>query len=228
MIVSIHQPAYLPWLGYFDKIRRADTFVFLDNVQFQKSSFQNRNRIRTKDGWIWLTVPVETKGRLYETPLRDIPINNRIGWRKKHVAALRTNYAKAPYGDRMLERTAPFLARDWNFLADLCFEMLIDHLDALKISTKVAKASDMGDFSQSKSELILEICRRLGATRYLSGLLGRDYLDEASFAAAGIEVIYQDYAHPTYRQAYPGFEPAMGIVDALANAECPADLLNIS
>ena len=108
MIVSIHQPAYLPWLGYFDKIARADLFIWLDNVQFQKNSFQNRNKILTKDGPVWLTVPMRTSGVLYETPLKDVEIDNSKNWRVKHLSSIKMNYGKAPadFAQRLTELRA--------------------------------------------------------------------------------------------------------------------------
>ena len=225
LIVSIHQPAYLPWLGYFDKIRRADTFVYLDTVQFQKQSFQNRNKIRTADGWAWLTVPVETKGRLYDTPLRDLPINNRVNWRRKHRAAIAQHYAKAPQFEAVMALLDGFYDRDWDRLSDLCYEMLLAFNRRLGIDTRIVKASNLSGVQGEKSALILDLCRHFGAGRYIAGTLGRNYLDEAAFEAAGIEIAYQDYEHPTYGQLYPGFEPAMAIVDLLMNEANPSEIL---
>ena len=225
MIVSIHQPAYLPWLGYFDKIRRADVFIYLDSVQFQKQSFQNRNKIRTAKGWTWLTVPVETKGRLYDTPLCDLPINNRVNWRRKHRAAIAQNYTKAPHFEAVMALLDAFYGRDWERLSDLCYEMLLAFNARLGIDTTIVKASTLSGVEGDKSELILNLCRQQGARRYLAGTLGRNYLEEAAFAEAGIEIDYQDYQHPVYSQVYPGFEPYMGIVDLLMNEAEPMKTL---
>lgn len=225
MIVSIHQPAYLPWLGYIAKIRQADRFIYLDTVQFQKSSFQNRNKIRTKDGWAWLTVPVETKGRLFDTLLRDIAINNRLDWRRKHRAAIEMNYRRAPCFDRVFPQLASFYEATWLHLSTLCFEMLQSFLAMLDISTEIIAASQLPPTHGAKSDLVLELCRAAGATTYLSGSLGRNYLDLPAFQAAGIKVEFQDYQHPTYLQAYPGFEPYMGVVDLLMCAKNPATIV---
>ena len=223
--VSIHQPAYLPWLGYFDKIRQADCFVYLDTVQFQKQSFQNRNKIRTADGWVWLTVPVETKGKLYDTALKDLAINNRIDWRRKHRAAIEMNYRKAPNFEAVMAWLGPVYDRDWARLSDLCFEMMVTVNRLLGIETEIVKASDLAEVDGSKGDLVLNLCRALGAERYLSGSLGRDYLDAAAFREAGIDLAYQDYTHPQYGQAYPGFEPYMAAVDLLMNEAEPAAVL---
>lgn len=214
-VVSIHQPAYLPWLGYFDKIKRADKFIYLDTVQFQKNSFQNRNKIRTPQGSMWLTVPVRTSGTLYDTALKDVPIDNTTNWQRKHLGGIQANYARARRFDGMIERVRPFYEREWSRLSDLCFEMMTLFLTLLDVTTPVVKASDLPPRTERKSDLVLELCRRAGATHYLSGRLGRDYLDIPSFDAAGIAVEFQDYAHPTYTQAFPGFVPNMGVIDLL-------------
>lgn len=225
MIVSIHQPAYLPWLGYFDKIRRADCFVYLDTVQFQKQSFQNRNKIRTADGWTWLTVPVETKGKLYETPLKDLAINNRVDWRRKHLTAIAMNYGKATCFEAVMPSLTAAFERDWARLSELCYAMLLEFNQRLGIDTRIVKSSDMPEVDGAKSDLVVNLCRALGATRYLAGTLGRNYLEPEAFARHGITLDYQDYEHPVYRQAYPGFEPNMAVVDLLMNQPDPAAIL---
>ncbi len=220
MIVSIHQPAYLPWLGYFDKIARADLFIWLDNVQFQKNSFQNRNKILTKDGPSWLTVPVRTSGVLYETPLKDAEIDNSRNWRAKHVSSIRMNYNKAMRFSDCFPALAGFYEREWQTLDRLCWEMLDYFNTLLGVTTPIRRASDMSA-DGSKSDLVLDLCKKAGATTYLSGALGRDYLDLPSFAAAGIAVEFQDYKHPPYRQAYPGFVPNLAVIDLIMNEERP-------
>jgi hypothetical protein len=223
VIVSIHQPAYLPWLGYFDKIARADLFIWLDNVQFQKNSFQNRNKVLTKDGPVWLTVPVRTSGSLYETPLKDVEIDNSKNWRVKHLSSIRMNYAKAPCFNERFPALARFYEQEWRTLDLLCFEMLAYFNSLLGVTTPIRRASEM-EAGGAKSDLVLDLCRKAGATTYLSGALGRDYLDLASFEKAGIAVEFQDYRHPTYAQAYPGFTPNLGVVDLIMNDARPERL----
>ncbi|SIS47237.1 WbqC family protein [Insolitispirillum peregrinum] len=225
MIVSIHQPAYLPWLGYFDKILKSDLFLYLDTVQFQKGSFQNRNKIRTKDGWIWQTVPVQTKGKHYEQTIAEVDINPVLPWQAKHWAAISQNYRKAPCAADWLPRLEPFYHTPYQRLSDLCWDMMDVFNQALGITTPIRKTSDMPPVDGAKSDLILNLCRAVGATTYLSGSQGRGYLNEASFAEAGIAVVYQDYQHPAYQQAYPGFEPYMGVIDLLMNEPNPVNLL---
>jgi hypothetical protein len=222
--VSIHQPAYLPWLGYFDKIARSDIFIYLDTVQFQKNSFQNRNKIRVKDGWTWLTVPVLTKGQLFSNPLSKIAINNKTTWRKKHLGAIQMNYRRAPYFEREMEFLGECLEREWEHLSELCYVMCTHFLRRLDIGTRVIKSSELPPMDKAKSGLILDLCREVGANSYLSGALGRNYLETDTFAEAGIALDYQDYEHPRYRQAYGEFEPYMAVIDLLMNEADPAEL----
>ncbi|MEK9968852.1 MAG: WbqC family protein [Ferrovibrio sp.] len=222
MIASIHQPAYLPWMGYFDKIARADVFVYMDNVQYQKGSFQNRNKIRTKAGPIWLTVPVETSGKLFSTLLADITLNNRVDWSAKHASALRMNYGKAPNFPARWPEIETYYLSDWQRLSDLCWSMMQGFLRMLDIKTKVVKASELTGCTGHKSELVYSICKAVGADCYISGSQGRDYLDMAAFRSGGIDVYFQQYQHPVYKQQYVGFEPFMGIVDALFCDDDPA------
>lgn len=220
MIVSIHQPSYLPWLGYFDKIARSDLFIWLDNVQFQKNSFQNRNKILTKDGPVWLTVPMRTSGVLYDTLLKDVEIDNSKNWRAKHLSSIRMNYNKASrFGDCFPALTR-FYEREWPTLDQLCWDMLEYFNTLFCVKTPIRRASEMSA-DGTKSHLILDLCKKAGATTYLSGALGRNYLDVESFSAAGIAVEFQDYKHPAYQQAYPGFTPNLAVVDLIMNENEP-------
>jgi hypothetical protein len=218
MIVSIHQPAYLPWLGYFDKISKADLFIHLDTVQFQKNSFQNRNKILTQQGPTWLTVPVLTKGQHFDIPLKELEIDCRSKWRKKHLTSIRMNYAKAPQFEIIFPKLESIYNSEWEKLSALCEHMMRQFVEILSIKTKIIIASDMPLIDSKKSDLVLDLCREAGADEYLSGALGRDYLDLESFAKAGIKVTFQEYEHPEYKQTYSGFVPAMGVVDLLMNA----------
>jgi hypothetical protein len=221
VIVGIHQPAYLPWLGYFERIRAVDLFIYLDTVQFQKGSFQNRNRVLTRDGPVWLTVPVETRGKLYSTTLKDLRIARGGRWQSKHVSTLRMSYSGAPRFSEVFPRLEPFYRRSWSGLSELCWEMLAEFDRMLGIDTPIVKASDVPGAQGRKSDLILSLCRAVGATSYLSGSQGRGYLDTDSFSAAGIGVEFQDYVPEPYPQQAPQFVPALGIVDYLFNVADP-------
>jgi hypothetical protein len=224
MIVSINQPAYLPWLGYFHRIAVSDHHVVLDHVQFEKNSFVNRNKVRTRDGWCWLTVPLKTSGRFGDLAIDKLELADDDRWRKKHWDTLAANYRRAPH----FAAHAPFFealyARTWTQFNPLLRELLTYCCRALDISTPLSFSSEM-TVTGKKDELVLELCRALGATTYYSGALGRQYLREPLFQEAGVHVVYQDYVHPTYPQLTPDFLPYMGIVDLLFN--CGPDSLAI-
>lgn len=216
MIVSINQPAYLPWLGYFERIAYSDLHIVLDHVQFEKNSFTNRNKVRTKEGSTWLTVPLSTKGHFGDLAIHGLKFAANDPWQKKHWATVRMNYARAPFFKEYAPAYEELYARPWAGFMPMVRAFLEQHLRDLRITTPLRYSSEM-TVEGTKSQLVLNLCRATDATIYLSGALGRDYLDAASFATAGINVIYQDYSHPTYTQCQPGFEPCMGVLDLLFN-----------
>jgi hypothetical protein len=217
VIASIHQSAYLPWLGYFDRIASSDVFIVLDSVQYEKNSFINRNRIKTARGPLWLTVPVSARGH-FQTTLMDLEIDNCKDWKSKHLRSIAQNYRKAPYFHGRFER----LTQTYNFedrlLTELCFRQLEFWLEQLQIPTRILRASKM-NANGRKSELICNLCSEVGATTYLSGPLGRNYLDEDQFSVAGITVRYHDYVHPQYSQLFGAFMPALSVVDYWLNSD---------
>jgi len=216
VIVSINQPAYLPWLGYFDRIGRSDLHIVLDHVQFEKNSFTNRNKVRTAQGWTWLTVPVLTKGKFGDLAINALETNTAIPWPRKHWDGLRFSYSKAPHFGAHAAYFETSYAKDWPHLGGLLRDHMRYLLDALGIGTDIVFSSEM-NVSGVKQDLVLNLCREVGATTYISGPLGRDYLEPAPFAQAGITLRFHDYQHPEYKQAYPGFEPYMAAVDLLFN-----------
>ena len=224
MIVSINQPAYLPWLGYFHRIAVSDLHIVLDDVQFEKNSFTNRNKIRTREGWQWLTVPVKTKGKFGDLAINELEPDNHSRWAAKHWTALRQHYGKAPFFKIYEPQLAEIYAKPWERLNDLMRVLTTMLLEAFSIRTPLRYSSDM-KVDGAKDELVLNLCRAANATHYLSGPLGRNYLREEIFAAAGVKVSYNDYRHPAYAQVYPGFEPFMAALDLLFN--CGPDSLAI-
>jgi len=215
MIISVHQPQYIPWLGYFDKIARSDTFVFLDNVQYKEREFQNRNKIRTKDGSSWLTVPVVSKGEGRQN-IRDVRIDNQIPWQRKHLGALRSAYAKASFFNKYYTFFEEVLARDWEYLKDLNIQIIEFILKDLTISTPICFESDL-KVNATSSERIVDICKQLKADTYLSGSGGKDYLDAALFERENIKLLYQDFKHSQYKQCFAPFMSYMSIIDLLFN-----------
>ena len=216
MIVSINQPAYMPWLGYFDRILKSDLHIVLDHVQFEKNSVVNRNKIKTASGWSWISVPVLTKGRFGNLPINEIEISNHSSWTQKHLRTLRMNYSRSPFFSHYIECFNEILDRDWRYLNDLNKELTDYIMGALGVSTDLVFSSKLSPRSK-KSDLILELCSKVGASTYLSGPFGRDYLDVDQFESNGINVIFHDYIHPHYQQLYDQFEPNMSVLDLLFN-----------
>lgn len=213
------QPAYLPWLGYFHRIACSDVHIVLDDVEIDlnsKTKFANRNKVRTTNGSTWLTVPLKTRGRRGELYINDIEIDDTSRWAQKHWATIRQSYSRAPFFREHAGFVAATLERPWTHLVALARTLTDQLLSALDVKTHVLYSSAM-HVPGRKDELILNLCKAAGATTYLSGPFGRDYLDVSSFDEAGVKVRFHDYRHPSYPQVYPGFEPYMSAIDLLFN-----------
>lgn len=212
-VLTAHQPAYLPWLGYFDKIARADRFIVFDGVPMESSGYENRNRVKVGSTAQWLTVPVK---RSRDVQLKDVFIANEHGWARKHYRTLEMAYQKAPYWDLYRSRLHSFYIVEYEKLADLNVAMLRFFLNALDINTPVERASSY-DFQGSKSDLVLDMCVKLGATDYWFGEHGESYADVPAFLAAGVTPRFQKYEHPTYPQMGGGFISHLSALDLLFN-----------
>jgi hypothetical protein len=215
MILAIHQPNFLPWLGYFAKMARADRFVFLDSVPFAKGSYTNRVKIKAAAGPQWLTVPVQTRGKLGQ-PIVEVLASDTVEWRKKVAQAFRTNYAQCPHFQPHADCIFDILAAAGDSLADLNIRLIEYVARVLGIATPTVRSSALGAEGKA-TDLLIALCRQIGADTYLSGSGGANYQDEAAFAAAGIKLIYINYQHPTYPQAFGDFMPGLSIVDLLFN-----------
>jgi hypothetical protein len=215
MRVVILQPSYLPWLGYFDQLYKSDVFVLYDDVQYDKHGWRNRNRIKTPAGPQWLTVPVLTHGR-GRPANRDIVIDSRQPWGRKHLEALRANYAKAPAFTEVLTMLEPVLGRSWERLVDVNVALLKALCGMLGLERDIRFSSQLG-IAGDRTERLIGICRALGANRYLSGDAAKDYLDESRFVEHGIALEYHGYRHPTYPQLHGPFVPYLSVVDLLMN-----------
>lgn len=215
MILTAHQPVYLPWLGLFHKIALADKFCIFDIAQYQNKDFNNRNRIKTNTGSIWLSVPVESKGH-YEKSLKDIKIVNN-GWNRKHFKSIDLAYRKAPFYAKYIDQLEILLlGKPYTYLADLNFSTLEFGLKSLGIDLPILTASNFA-FEGLKSDLVLDMCRKLGANNYLFGTQGKDYADISSFIKSNVKPYFQEYIHPVYPQLHGEFEPYMSIIDLLFN-----------
>lgn len=212
MILSAHQPAYLPWLGFFQKLAISDTFCVLDTAQYSRGEFINRNRIKTARGPLWLTVPVYAHGR---PRICDVRIRQN-NWRRKHLAAIRDAYGKSPYYDYYAPDLQAAISQPRVLLLDLTDTLLRLVLRWLGIENRLVLASEL-HVDGKKSEYLVNLCNRLGAKTFVFGGLGRTYANVAAFEAAGIEVRFQEYRHPVYQQRYGSFLPRLSIIDLLFN-----------
>ena len=215
MTVVILQPGYLPWLGFFDQMRRADVFVYYDDVQYDTHGWRNRNRIKTQQGPLWLTVPVRHSG-LSKPRVQDVTIDSRTNWAKKHVASIRQAYAPAPFLKQYMPALEEVLMRPWERLVDLNIAVAALLAEWLGIRRRIERASELG-IEGGQSDRLVEICRHFGASTYLSGNAAKEYLDVDVFRRHGIQVEWQDYTHPVYPQLHGDFVPFMSAIDLILN-----------
>jgi hypothetical protein len=216
--IAIMQPTLFPWMGYFSLLESVDEFVIFDHVQFEKRSWQQRNKIKTSTGETWLSVPVKTKGRQFQN------INHaEILYEGKHsplikiMNSIEVNYRKAPFYSDYIDDLTSILSKNHNHICNLNLEIIIWVCERLKINTPLVLSSQL-EVSGRKAELLVDICQRQKATHYISPQGSKGYLDESSaFKDAGIALSYHEYKHPEYSQLYEGFVPYMCILDLLFN-----------
>lgn len=211
-VVAIHQPQYLSWVPYFDKILQSDMFVLLDNVQFQKNGLQNRNQIKTKDGLLWLSIPVQHHfGQLIsETCIADRKATRR------HVKTLEMAYKKSPFYSEIGGLIFPVLNGEIDNLSDLNCELIKRILCYLDYKGEIRRASTL-EVNGKGSDLVLNVCKRLRATTYLSGVGGKNYMNLDDFARDGIVVRFQRYQNVAYPQLNGDFVGDLSIIDLLFN-----------
>ena len=212
--VMIRQPGYMPNVGFFKKIQSSDIFVFLDDVQFSKGSFDNRNRIKTSIGEVWITVPLTRP--VFGKNLNELLISYETDWQQDHCNKIRENYRSAPYFSSYWSDIEKILTHKYEKLIDLNFKLIEYFNRALDITTKTIKSSELA-VTQTKTERLVEICSKLNATCYISGISGKDYLNEELFLNSGIKLIYENFIHPTYRQLHSNFIDNLSIIDLLMN-----------
>jgi hypothetical protein len=212
--VAIVQSSYIPWKGYFDLIRAVDEFILLDDVQFTKRDWRSRNRIKTKDGLHWLSIPVHNKGR-YEQRILDTNISDPA-WARRHWQTIQNAYARAPF----FEAYAPFFEPLYRSpvsdrLSLVNHSLIVAGCAALGVTTPITW-SEAYHPCDGRNERLIDICVKTGATDYLSGPSAQGYIDEAAFNAAGVAVSFADYSgYPEYPQLHGAFEHAVSILDLL-------------
>jgi hypothetical protein len=220
VILTAHQPVYLPWLGLFHKIALSDFFCVFDDVQYLKHDWNNRNVVKTRNGPVWLTVPVLTSG--YQAKkIREMEIDNRVRWREKHWQTIRYAYGHAPYFHLYADFFEDMYQKEWTSLTELNNHILIFLMGTFGIKVELRHAS-LENFQGKKSDLVFDMCKKLGADLFIFGALGRNYAKVDDFEAAGIQVYFQDYQHPVYDQLHPSvlhgpFLSHLSAIDLLFN-----------
>jgi hypothetical protein len=225
--VVITQSNYIPWRGYFDMLQSADEVVLLESVQYTRRDWRNRNQIKTSAGTVWLTIPVEVKGRFTQT-IGETRIADP-GWAGRHIRTIELAYARAAHYDAV----APWL---FGQIKDVARESLLSTVNErlvraicgrLGISVPIRRCSEVLDKLTSRAmrptERLVAIAKALGSTRYLSGPAARSYLDVDLFAAAGIDVLWMPHdGYPDYPQLWGAFEPRVSIIDLILNTGAEA------
>ncbi len=215
MTLSGHQPNYWPYPGLIGKIMKSDRFIYVTKVQYEKKSWQKRNRIRTKDGWSYIQVPTITKGK-FEQKICEVAINNRDNWEEKTLRSISLAYGKAPYYQKYKEFLEDLYHRKWELLWELDIYIMNFILQELEIDTEICYDRDF-TFQGKKTEMLVDMCRQLGCDTYLSNLGSAAYVEISEFTKEGFNHRYMDYKGQPYRQQYPGFEPGLSILDMLMN-----------
>lgn len=213
----MHQPHYLPWLGLIDKLDRADLFVYMDHVQYERKGWQNRNYVKSASGPMMLTVPVNAGSR--EDRIVDKVVDDTRPWRIKHSRSLEQNYRSAPFWEDYGPGLLGIYETSWKQLSELAIATTRFVAGAFGIDTPFVRSTELDGLVGAKTELLVTACQAVGATTMLSGQGARDYIEVDRFTAAGLTVEWQDFRHPEYRQLFPqaGFAPRMAAIDLLLN-----------
>jgi hypothetical protein len=227
--VGIHQPNYFPYQGYFYKMMHCDTFVFMDDVQFpQGRSFCYRNRIRTSNGTMWISVPTRREKKVVR--ISEVLIDNNQNWSEKHLRTFYHAYSRSPYFKAVFPLLEEALSASWEYLVQLNIHLIrvVCRYMGIEKSCKFIRMKDV-DAKGKSTDLLIDICRRVGADTYVSGVTGKKYLEERKFEAAGLRLAYCVFNQPKYAQLWSGeFVPNLSILDLLFNCgpESKKTLLN--
>ena len=216
MILTAHQPLYMPWLGFFHKAILADTICILDDVQFAEGDYINRNKIRTANGSKWLTVPVNKKSHLNKK-INQMEIVDD-GWQNRHMSLLKQSYSKTPFFSYYIDRLGELIeGASYQYLIDLDMALLQFLFKELNINTKIVMSSSL-ELQGKKSDLILSMCQELEADVYISGQNGLDYLIVEDFRLIETKISVQNYKHPSYSQNHGEFIPYLSVIDLLLHS----------
>jgi hypothetical protein len=226
MILTGHQSTYLPWLGLFNKISNADQYVYFDDVQYLPKEWMNRNRIKgVNNNVIFLTVPVRKKHFLIKKTT-DLLIDNSLPWRRKHLKSLEINYRKSIFFEKYIDEFVEIYKQEWDYLVDLNLYTLKILLKLLGMQIKIVKLSELG-VEGKKSNLVLNVCKKLNANQFVFGEKGSDYAVIEDFNKNNIKPVFQNYIHPTYKQIGNKFISHLSVIDLLFNCgDKSLDIIN--
>jgi len=215
MIITIHQPDFLPWLGFFDRWQASDLYIILDDVQFLRRGWHHRDKIKTLDGPRWLTVPVIKKNNFFQE-IKDVKIDNAVNWQKKHLRTIELNYKKADNFKGCFEEISRIYNKRYKFLIDFNVALLENVAKSLGIETPFLFSSSFC-IKQASSLKLVELVKAVQGTEYLTGLGSKDYLDEELFSYHKIKIVWQNYKQLKYPQLYGEFESKLSVIDYLMN-----------
>ena len=216
MKVVVLQPSYIPWRGYFDQIRRADLFIFYDDVQYDKHGWRNRNQIKTAQGKQWLTIPVHSKGVTEGIPINQVRMDWSKPWVENHFKALTFAYKKTPHFDSYASWLGSVYERRDNLLADFTIWLTTEIARKIGIThTQFRRSSGIPGITGYKTERLIHILESVGAKHYISGPSAKDYVESEKFDSAGITLEYIEYNYPEYPQLYPPYDPNVSILDLM-------------
>jgi len=213
LIVAVHQPNYIPWIGFFDKMDQADIFVILDAVQHSRTSVTHRNSIKCPSGSLLLSVPLQNKGQT----INQLLINKDHNWNENHWKSISYNYRRSKYWELYEDAFKQIYQSDWKYLSDLNMSIIQLVMCILKIETTIVKESTFPNDMGIGCSRIVNICKHLGATTYLSGIGAKAYNDEQQFEQNEIKLVYQEFTHPYYNQQWGPFMSHLSVLDLIFN-----------
>tara|TARA_Y100000816_G_scaffold273963_1_gene240776 strand:+ start:178 stop:846 length:669 start_codon:yes stop_codon:yes gene_type:complete len=217
MIISIHQPDFMPWIGYFDKIKESNVHIFLDDVQFSRRGWTHRDKIFSVSENMakWITVPIKKKSK-YDQKIKDVIIDNSVDWKKKHLGQIKTNYNKSKNFNIVFSKINFIYSKNHNYLIDLNIEIINSFCEFLKIKRKMEFSSNMS-LNSSASDRIIEILKKKSCKNYITGLPSKNYLEMSNFKKNNIEINWHILNDSIYKKNYKNFDKNLSAIDYLMN-----------
>ena len=214
--ISIHQPNFLPWLGYFHKIMKSDVFVFLDDVEYTKNSFINRNKIKTPQGEQWITLPVNYSGNSRQK-INEVELFSPMKSKKKILASLELNYKKAEFFNTYFGELSEIIITSDSKLASLNIALINWIYNKLEIDSQIFISSELNITEEDPNDRLISICKKFDGRHYISGFGGDNYLDHQKFEDAGIKLVRSQFKQSAYPQKWGEFIPNMSVIDGFLN-----------